>query len=146
MAHPRRLLWQIAITHVRRPSRDWDAALAEKMQAHIATLPDPSRDSSDRSSEQISVRRSDPGQHPAYPYRVRSVVPDLQEPTPVLPPALRAISEMDPLPRAILILCVHHHVPPSEIARRFGITRSRVRKYLRLAISTIAAAREQAEP
>ena len=146
MADPRRLLWRIASTHVCRLFRDRDLALAQKMQAHIAGLPEPSCDSFDRSKEQLSFRSSDPDQHPAYPYRVRSVVPDHQEPTPGLPPALRAISEMDPLPQAVLILCVHHHVPLGEIARRFGITRSRVRKNLRVAISTIAAARDQAEP
>lgn len=65
MADPRRLLWQIACTHVRRLFRDRDVALAEKTQAHIATLPEPSCDSSDRSSEEFSFRRSDLAQHPA---------------------------------------------------------------------------------
>ncbi|MEC3947606.1 hypothetical protein [Sphingobium sp. HWE2-09] len=146
MAHPRRLLWQIASTHVRRLFRDRDAALADKMQAHIASLPKPSCGSSDCNSEQVAFRRNDPDQHPASICRLGSVERDLAEATSGFPAALCAISEMDPLPRAVLILCTRHHVLPGEIARQFGITRRRVRKNLRVAICTIAAAREQAAP
>lgn len=140
MADPRRLLWQIACTHVRRLFRDRDVALAEKTQAHIATLPEPSCDSSDRSSEEFSFRRSDLAQHPApFTGQVCRAGSRGTDTWFTCRPSRdqRNVSS----PRAALILCAYHHVPIGEIARRSGVS-LRVRKNLRVAISAIAAARD----
>jgi DNA-directed RNA polymerase specialized sigma24 family protein len=146
MAEPRRLLWKIARASVRRLFRERKSDLAGQMYAYIALVQNPFGESFDRRSDQASVSRGDQDRLSGPKSDPMSPVPDTGEPTPIHPAAFRAISKMDPVSRAVLILCVHHHVSPSEIADRFGMSRRRVRKHLRLAISNVAATRAHTEP
>lgn len=54
----------------------------------------------------------------------------------------RAVAQMEPLTRGVLILVVGRRMPVSEVARRFRMSEARVCRHFRRAIKMVAKHRE----